>query len=63
MEELTCCFVYNTGTYDCNSLMLRWVVGSILDGVDPPIKLFLVPPTTGVTNAVVCAILSVGWCI
>ena len=40
--------------------------------IDPswggPIELFLVPAsaqcsTTGVTKAVVCAILSVGWCI
>ena len=39
---------------------LRWVVGSILHGVDP-IELFLVPAScsmTGVTKAVVCAILS-----
>ena len=28
-----------------------------------PIELFLVQATTGVTKAVVCAILSVGWCI
>ena len=48
------------------SLMVRWVVGSILHGVDPlryfsfqPVLLF----TTGVTKAVVCVILSVGWCI
>ena len=35
--------------------------------IDPsccgPIELFLVQATTGVTKAVVCAILSVGWCI
>ena len=34
--------------------------------VTQPIELFLVPanaPTTGVTKAMVCAILSVGWCI
>ena len=38
--------------------------------IDPswggPIELFLVPAqcsTTGVTKAVVCAIMSVGWCI
>ena len=34
--------------------------------IDPswggPIELFLVSATTVVTNAVVCAILSVGWC-
>ena len=44
--------------------MVRWVVGSILHG--GPIELFLVPasaPQTGVTKAVVCVILSVGWCI
>ena len=33
------------------SLMMRWVVGSIPHGA------------TGVTKAVVCVILSVGWCI
>ena len=27
------------------------------------IELFFVPATTGMTKAVVCAILSVGWCI
>ena len=43
------------------SLMVRWVVGSILHG-GGPIELFLVP-ATGVTKAVVCVILSVGWCI
>ena len=35
--------------------------------IDPswgePIELILVPATTGVTKAVVCVILSVGWCI
>ena len=33
------------------------VVGSIIHGVDP------LSSTTGVTKAVVCVILSVGWCI
>ena len=33
---------------ECPTSMVRWVVGSILHGV---------------TKAVVCAILSVGWCI
>ena len=44
--------------------MVRWVIGSIVDG--GPIELFLVPvsaPRLVVTKAVVCAILSVGWCI
>ena len=36
--------------------MMRWVVGSILDGSSQC-------STTGVTKAVVCVILSVGWCI
>ena len=27
------------------------------------IELFHVPATTGVTKAVICAVLSVGWCI
>ena len=46
------------------SLMVRWVDGSIFHG--GPIELFLRSIqcfTTGVTKAVVCAILSVGWCI
>ena len=41
--------------------MVRWIVGSILHG--EIIELFLVRATgvtTGVTKAVVCAILSVG---
>ena len=37
-----------------SSLMVRWVVGSILHGVGPQCS------TTGVTKAVVCVILSVG---
>ena len=41
--------------------MVRWVIGSNLHG--GPIELFLVPATTGVTKAVVYAILFVGWCI
>ena len=47
------------------SLMVRWVVGSILHGVDP-LSYFSLQPvrsTTGVTKSVVCVILSVGWCI
>ena len=39
--------------------MVRRVVGSIFHG--GPTQLFLVP--AGVTKAVVCGILSVGWCI
>ena len=42
-------------------LMVRWVVGSIPHG--ETIELFLVPASAGVTKAVVCAILSVRWCI
>ena len=41
------------------SLMVRWVVGSILHGVDPLSQC----PTTGASKAVICIILSVGWCI
>ena len=46
------------------SLMVQWVVGSILHGVDP-LNYFSFQPVlqTGVTKAVVCVILSVGWCI
>ena len=46
------------------SLVVRWVVGSILYG--EPIELFSWSSqcsTTGVTKAVVCVILSVGWYI
>ena len=44
----------------------KWVVRSILHG--GTIELFLVPASVknilfGITKAVVCAILSVGWCI
>ena len=44
------------------SLMVRSVVGSILHGMDP-LSYFSFQPCsmTGVTKAVVCAILSVGW--
>ena len=45
-------------------LMVRWVVRLISHG--GLIELFLVSPTahmTDATKAVVCAILSVGWCI
>ena len=43
--------------------MVRWVVGSITHGGH--IDLILVPAssTTGVTKAVACVILSVGWYI
>ena len=46
------------------SLMLRWVVGSILHGVDP-LSYFSFQPVLHdcSTKAVVCVILSVGWCI
>ena len=44
---------------------MRW--SSVVRAIDPswggPIELFLVPARTGVTKVVVCAILSVGWCI
>ena len=39
--------------------MVRWVIRLIPHG--GPIELFLV--STGVTKAMVCAILSVEWCI
>ena len=46
------------------SLMVRWVVGSILHGMDPLSNFHSSQcSTTGVTKAVVCVILSVGWCI
>ena len=69
---LVCIFLYQTvalmvirerdvALWYERSLMVRWVVGSILHG--GPIELFLVPSkcfTTGVTKAVVCVIMSVG---
>ena len=42
------------------SLMVRWVVGSILHGVDP-LSYFSFQPV--LHKAVVCVILSVRWCI
>ena len=45
-------------------LMVQWVVGSIPQG--GPIELFshvCQCSTTGIAKAMVCAILSVGWCI
>ena len=46
------------------SLMVRWVVGSILHGVDP-LSYFSFQPVLHdwCNKAVVCVILSVGWCI
>ena len=41
-------------------IKMKWVVGSIPHG--GPIEL-LVIPVSGVTKTMVCAILSVGWCI
>ena len=41
-----------------HSLMVRWVVGSILHGVDP-LSYFLFQPVLHDW----CVILSVGWCI
>ena len=53
--------------------MVRWVVRSILHGgarCSSVVRVFAhgamgrqIDPTTGVTKAVVCVILSVGWCI
>ena len=47
-------------------LMVQWVLGSIPHG--GPIALFLIPDSsqcsiTGITKAVVCAIVSLEWCI
>ena len=43
----------------------RGAMGRPIDPPSGPIELFLVPASTPrpVTKAVVCAILSVGWCI
>ena len=56
-----------------NLVSLLFVYGNLLlficDGssdrssIGGPIELFLVPAMTGATNAVVCGILYVGWCI
>ena len=42
-------------------LLVQWVMRSIPNG--GPIKLFLIPATTGIIKAVVYIVLSVGWCI
>ena len=52
----------------CSSVVRAFAHGAMGRRIDPswggPIELFLVPANvTGVTKAVVCAILSVGWCI
>ena len=54
----------------CSSVVRAFTHGAMGSRIDPscggPIVLFLVSSqcsTTGVTKAVVCAILSVGWCI
>ena len=43
--------------------MVRWVVGSILHGGRIELFLVLASVQTVLTKAVVCAMLSVGWCI
>ena len=47
------------------SLMVRWVVGSILHGMDPLSYFSFQPVIHDWCNKgrVVCVILSVGWCI
>ena len=52
----------------CSIVVRAFAHGAMGRRIDPswdgPIELFLVPASqTGVTNAVVCVILSVGWCI
>ena len=54
----------------CSSVVRAFAHGVMGHWIDPswggPIELFLVPasaPWIGVTKAVVCGILSVGWCI
>ena len=47
-----------------HQVMVQWVVGSIPHG--GPIRVIFLSnqsSTTGVTKAIECAILSVGWCI
>ena len=50
----------------CSSVVIAFAHGAMGRRIDPswgePTELFLVP-ASGVTKAVVCAILSVGWCI
>ena len=43
--------------------MVRWVDGSILHGGPTDYFSFQTVLTTGVTKVVVCAIMSMGWCI
>ena len=50
----------------CSSVVRAFAHGAMGRRINPswggPIELFLVP-ATGVTKVMVCAILSVGWCI
>ena len=50
----------------CSSVVRAFAHGAMGRRIDPtwggPIELFLVP-ASGVTKAVVCGIMSVGWCI
>ena len=53
---------------NCSSVVRAFGHGAMGRRIDPswcgPIELFLVPASAAVvTKAVVCAILSVGWCI
>ena len=51
----------------CSSVVRAFAHGAMGRRIDPswggPIELYLVPASAGVPKAVVCAILSVGWCI
>ena len=60
------CFYFFMGAR-CSSVVRAFAHGAMGRRIDPslgePIELFLVPATTGVPKAEVCATLSVGWCI
>ena len=63
--KIPCCYSERvTQEVAERSLMVRWVVGSILHGVDP-LSYFSFQPVLHdwCNKAVVCVILSVGWCI
>ena len=57
-----CVIVYKQMSF-CEGAFAHGVMGHRIDpSWSGPIELFLTP-ASGVTKAVVCAILSVGWCI
>ena len=66
-SRVSCTSLHNAGVR-CSSVVRAFAHGAMGRRIDPldPLSYFSFQPvhtTTGVTKAVVCAILSVGWCI